>query len=146
MRLIPLLLALLIATPLHATPAADAVLAAAAADCASVDNGQFTAPGAVTHPDLNTDGRADEMINSAQFRCSTLSSMDAGTGGYNFTAIVDGTPTAWQALGWQLVPVDGGTVLLLAQHGGMCGGYGSQPCYQALIWSDGAFLTQAPAQ
>ncbi|MDT8345278.1 MAG: hypothetical protein RQ752_12720, partial [Thermohalobaculum sp.] len=50
---------------------AEALLAEARADCASIDGGVFTTEGApVTEIDLTGDGAPDEIVDQGAFRCT----------------------------------------------------------------------------
>lgn len=125
----------------------EAVLAQAKADCASIDNGSFTAPPeAVVQIDLTGDGAPDTLIDSGKFQCSTSASYWGGTGGDWLAVLAGGQQFDFLAQDWQVVPWNEKPVLLLWHNGGDCGGAGADPCVQALVWSDyrERFMTVAP--
>ena len=138
MRLILLPLVACCALPAHASDV-QSVLAEARAECAAIDNGTLTVlDGAVTEHDFNGDGAPDHVIDAYEMECSTGLSLFCGTGGCALTVIVDGVATPLLAKGWQTVETGIDTVLLLQVHGSACGGTNLNPCYEALVWDDGA--------
>lgn len=135
----------LLAAP-AAAQTADAFLAQAKADCASLDNGAFTAaPDAVQQIDLTGDGQPGTLVDTAKFQCSTSASYWGGTGGTWLAIFVGGQQIDFWAHGWQVVPWNGLPVLMLWHNGTDCGGAGADPCVQALVWSEyqGRFMTVA---
>lgn len=130
-----LLLAVL-ATPVQADLVED-VLAQAKADCASIDNGSFTAlPEAVVRVDLTGDATPETVVDSGQFQCTTSASYWGGTGGNWLAVIVAGQRVDLIAQAWQVIPFQGLPVLMLWHNGGECGGAGADVCVEALVWSD----------
>lgn len=134
-----------------AAPAAaqsvEAVLAQAKSDCASIDNGAFTAPPEAVIPvDVTGDGKPESMIDSGFFQCSTSASYWGGTGGNWLSLIVEGQQINFLAQGWQVVSWNQMPVLMLWLNGAECGGAGADPCVEAMVWSDyaKAFMTVRP--
>jgi hypothetical protein len=140
------LAALFLGLPAHAQSVED-VLAEAAADCSSFENGAFAAaPTAVSTPDVTGDGQPDSVVDYAGFTCSTVASMWGGTGGTSLAVLADGKRFDFLALGWQVLDW-AGPVLLLDVHGIECGGTGSDRCVKALVWGAEGFLSvQPPAE
>ena len=131
-----------------AAGAADDILAQAAADCASIDNGQFTAlPAAVVTLDLTGDGQPETVVDTSHFQCTTSASYWGGTGGNWMTVLAGGQTFDYLAQGWQVIDWNGLPVLLLWHNGSECNGAGADPCVEALVWSDyqGHFMTTAAA-
>lgn len=136
---------LLLAAPAGAQTA-DAFLAQAKADCASIDNGSFTAPpDAVVQIDLTGDGQPETVVDTAKFQCSTSASYWGGTAGNWLAIMVNGTQVDYWAHSWQVLPWNGLPVLLMLHNGSECGGSGADPCVQALVWSEyqGRFMSVA---
>jgi len=140
-----LLLLLATAAP-AAAQTAEEVLAEAKADCASFDNGTFTAPAeAVTELELTGAPPAEILIDTGKFQCSSMADLWGGTGGSILTLLAGGQRSDHLALGWKVVDWDR-PVLLLSLHGGECGAAGSDPCIEALVWGGNGFLSiRAPA-
>ena len=67
--------------PATAFADADAILAAAAKDCAEMDGGVFASEGAVRQIDMTGDGTDDTIVDEALFTCSTAASLYGGSGG-----------------------------------------------------------------
>lgn len=124
------------------------IYAAAKADCATFDNGVFS-PGdsPVAESDLTGDGKPEQIVNFAGFQCSTLAGYYFSTGGSPIVVLADGKRWVWTALSYQIVKVpDSPQVLLLMVHGGECGGTGSDPCFDAVVWNSETFLGVRPEQ
>jgi hypothetical protein len=140
-----ILLAALAATALRADPV-DVVLAAAAAECAAFENGSFTAlPDAVARLDLTGDGVLDDaVVDATYFQCSTAASLYGGSGGTYLTLIAGGQASTHLAQAWQVIDWVGAKVVLLFHSGTACGGFGAQPCVEALVWGGEGFLTVRP--
>jgi len=123
------------------------VIEAARQSCADLDSGEFSASDdAVKHVDLNGDGEQDILVDEGQFACSTSASLFSSTGGAQLHAIVGDDYEVWMAQAWRLVDWGEDTILLLAQHGSRCGGYGYQHCYEAIVWSDDGAMTVRGAE
>lgn len=115
----------------------ESVLAQAKADCASIDNGTFTAPPEAVVPiDLTDDGVPAMVVDSGLFQCTTSASYWGGTGGNWLAVIIAGQQFDLIAQAWQVLPSQGMPVLLLWHNGGECGGSGADVCAEALVWSD----------
>jgi hypothetical protein len=138
-----IILAATLALPASAGPLAD-ILAEAEAACAGFESGIFDPADAVTEIDLTGDGLPDTLIDESKFTCTTAASMYCGSGGCMLHAIVGDTETTWQSLGWKTLNWGPDTILLVGRDGGWCGGAGSQHCYEALNWSQGAFRSVMP--
>jgi hypothetical protein len=120
----------------HKTSAAD-IVASAKRECASFEGGEFNATKqAILLQDLTGDGKPEELVDGAQFSCSTSASMWGGTGGTYLWVIVDGQKYEFLAHKWRVVSVDEQKVLLLAVHSSECSDI-IGPCYRALVWSKG---------
>jgi hypothetical protein len=138
------LTATLAAGAAHSAPADD-ILAAAAAECAAFENGSFTAPPeAVVQIDLTGNGVADTVIDAALFQCSSAASLYGGSGGSMVTVVADGQLSTYLAQAWQVIDWSGVKVLLLFHNGTDCGGYGAQPCVEALVWGGERFMSVRP--
>lgn len=136
-------LLLLPAAPAAADPVDD-ILAAAAADCSSLDNGVFEAPDSVIQIDLDGDGEPDRIVDTSNFKCSSALSLYCGSGGCVIHAVIGEASWEFQAEGWRMIDWDGRPILLIARDGGWCGGAGAQVCYEAVVWSHGDMLTVMP--
>lgn len=124
------------------TPALDAILAEAAAECAGFDNGLFgTEDFALSHVDLTGDGTPDVVIDYQGFTCTGAASLWSGTGGGPLVFLIDGQRYDAFARGWQIADVLRTTVLVLALHGSECGGIGAEPCFEALTWTGEGFAS-----
>lgn len=132
------------------TPAAttvEGIYAEATADCARADNGIFL-PGdtKVAEVDLTGDGVAEQIIDETGFACSTLASLYGGTGGGPLVVLANGKRFEWTTLGYKIVTMDYlPPVLLMSVFGGVCGGTGSDPCAEAVVWNGETFLAVRPA-
>jgi hypothetical protein len=129
------------------SPQAKQLIDRAAADCQSFENGEFDAGNAVSAIELSSQfGTVEaELIDESQFACSSAASLYCGTGGCMLNLIVDGNISAWQATGWKLIEWGPDRILLIGRDGGWCGGAGAEVCYEAVVWSNGKFLTVGPA-
>ena len=119
-----------------------AIIQKAKNECASLDGGEFHATNdAVTSHDFTGDGQPEELVDAAQFSCSTAASMWGGSGGTFLWVVVAGRSFEFLAHRWRVVDMDGQKVLLLAVHSSECGDT-IGPCYRALVWSDGFRTTR----
>ena len=132
---------------LAVSPQAKQLIDRAAADCQSFENGEFDAGNAVSVIELTSQfGTVEaELIDESKFACSSAASLYCGTGGCMLNLIVDGKISAWQATGWKLIEWGPDRILLVGRDGGWCGGAGAEVCYEAVVWSNGKFLTVGPA-
>ena len=140
-----LLICLLLFAPagqLGAQTVEQEIVEAARQACADLDGGEFAAEeDAVTRIDLDGDGNLDTLVDEAKFACSTSATLFTPTGGAQLHSIVGDGHDVWMAQAWRLVDWGEHTVLLLAEHGSRCGGYGYQPCFEAIAWSDDGAMT-----
>lgn len=146
MRLALLVLAAA-AFPTLAAADVDSILAEGAKACAAQDNGTFTSDGAVKAVDLTGDGKPDTVVDENFFKCSTSASLfNGGTGGSMVHFIVDGAEQSFLVKDWDTANWEGATLILLALHGGECGGAGVDPCFEALTWGANSFVSVRPKQ
>jgi hypothetical protein len=143
MKTIAIVLSLMLAFPAVADPVAD-ILASAAADCASFENGTLDAADAAVPTDLDGMEPMDTIVDMSRVTCSSAASMYCGSGGCSVHAVVGEASWEFQAEDWRMIDWDGRPILLIARDGGWCGGVGSQVCFEAVSWSDGAMLTVMP--
>jgi hypothetical protein len=129
------------------SPQAKQLIDRAAEDCQSFENGEFHAGNAVSVIELSSQfGTVEaELIDESQYSCSSAASLYCGTGGCMLNLIVNGNISAWQATGWELIDWGPDRILLIGRDGGWCGGAGAEVCYEAVVWSNGKFLTVGPA-
>jgi len=131
------LLLLIPASELGAQMTVDEIVATAGQACADLDGGEFAASDdAVTRMDLDGDGTADTLVDEGRFACSTSATLFSPAGGARLHAIVAGRHDVWMAQAWRVVEWGEHKILLLAEHGSRCGGFGYQPCFEAIAWSD----------
>lgn len=111
-------------------------------ECISASNGEFyMSEQAVTLHDLTGDGKAEKIIDSSHFSCSTALSLWGGSGGTFLWVIVDEKKYEFLAHKWKIVEMDDQKVLLLAVHSSECSDT-IGPCYRAFVWSDGFRTTR----
>jgi hypothetical protein len=129
------------------SPQAKQLIDRASADCQSFENGEFDAGNAVSVIELSSQfGTVEaELVDESQFSCSSAASLYCGTGGCMLNLVLDGKISAWQATGWKLIEWGPDRILLIGRDGGWCGGAGAEVCYEAVVWSNGKFLTVGPA-
>jgi hypothetical protein len=119
----------------------DALIDEAAASCESVDNGQFAVEGpTAAEIDLTGDSVPEVIADEAMFSCTTSPGLYSGTGGSMLHAWVDGQRFDWLVKDWEVLDQGGTPVLLLRLSGGECSA-AAQPCFEALTWGDGRFLS-----
>jgi hypothetical protein len=139
-----LILALMLGSvgQLHAQTTAQEIVDAARQACTEMDSGEFSvSDDAVKHVDLDGDGTKDILVDEGKFACSTSATLFSPTGGAQLHAIVGDNYDVWMAQAWRLMEWGEDTILLMAQHGSQCGGYGYQHCYEAIVWSDEGAMT-----
>lgn len=135
------------AAPARAEGPVDTLLAEAREACASIDGGAMTAlEGSVTEVDLSRDGTPDALVDESKLQCSSAASAYCGSGGCMLHAVVGDEVASWQATGWQVLDWNRDRILLIGRDGGWCGASGAERCYEAVVWSDGRFLTVAPPE
>jgi hypothetical protein len=140
MRPLPAALLTLILPALSAAAGEAEILAAGRAACAGFEGGTFSlAPDAVARTDLDGDGAADTVIDEQGFRCSTAAALYCGTGGCRVHFLVGDSVQSRLAKGWTVTDWAGDRIVLLQVHGTECGGTNLRRCYEALVWSEGAF-------
>jgi hypothetical protein len=83
--------------------------------CASFENGEFAANGAVVEIDLTGDGKADTVVDESQFSCSSAASMYCGSGGCMLHAVINDQSWRFQAEGWHMIRWDSRPILLIAR-------------------------------
>lgn len=111
-------------------------------ECTAMDNGEFsTTEQTITLHDFTGDGRPEELVDAAQFSCSTAVSLWGGTGGTYLWVVVDGEAHEFLAHQWKVVDVEGQNVLLLAVHSSECSD-DIGPCFRAHVWDDGFRTTR----
>ena len=111
-------------------------------ECSGLDNGEFHATEkAVALYDFTGDGNPEELVDGAQFSCSTAATMWGGSGGSFLWIVVPDKTYEFLAHRWWVVDVDGQNVLLLAVHSSQCSD-DIGPCYRALVWQDGFRTTR----
>jgi hypothetical protein len=143
----PIVFALVaLAPPAWAESPVEKILAEAAESCSGIDGGTMTAPeGTVTEVELGG-GVTAAIVDEGALQCSSAASAYCGSGGCMLHAVVGDKVTTWQATGWRLIDWNQDKILLIGRDGGWCGGSGAERCYEAVVWSDGRFLTVAPPQ
>jgi hypothetical protein len=146
----PILIAFFLTTftgAAHAQAALDALMAEAAADCASFENGNLMVGEESTNSvDLTGDGVPEVILDAGFLGCSTMASAPyCGSGGCSLYAFVGEEVFEWQALGWRVIHWDGEPILLIGRDGGWCGASGAEHCFEALNWTGETFLTVMPA-
>ncbi|WP_226782962.1 hypothetical protein [Oceaniglobus trochenteri] len=133
-------------------PRIDAILDAAAEECRiDVTEGDPEAPtpellvepGAITWVDLDGEGeKNDAVVDFNYVLCSLNYSLWHGTGGSILHLVVNGARSeSWTGGLWRLTEFNGLPLMLIGRHGGNCGGYGAQPCVQAISVFEGGFST-----
>jgi hypothetical protein len=119
----------------------DEVIDEAASSCESYNSGQFSVEGpTAAEIDLTGDGVPEVIADEAMFYCSSSASLYSGTGGSMLHAWVDGQRFDWLVKDWEVLDQGGTPVLLLRLSGGECSA-AAQPCFEALTWGDGRFLS-----
>ena len=139
---------LILSTLALATSAADTsdpveqLVAAARSSCESLEAGEFASePDFLVSLDLDGDGQQDQLVDESRFACSSSASLFTPNGGSMLHAVVQGKVYSWMANSWRIIDWGEDKILLLAEHGSQCGGYGYQRCYEAVVFSEGAPLS-----
>jgi hypothetical protein len=141
-RTLAVLAALTALTALAGEPAGvQGVIEEARARCQAFEGGTLTvADAAIVPTDLTGDGAPDAVVDGQGLRCSSSASLFCGgTGGCEIALVAEGTVTPRLAKGWRVVDWAGDRIVLLQVHGSACGGTNLRRCYEALVWSEGAF-------
>ncbi|MFQ6370259.1 hypothetical protein [Shewanella sp. YIC-542] len=121
-------------------PLATQLVQQAKAECAAINNGQFaTSEHTITLHDITGDGRPEEFVDGSQFSCSSAI-MWRGSGGSPLWVIVDGKAHQFLAQRWKVVHMDKQPILLLSVYFSQCSDTVA-PCYRALVWDDGDFVS-----
>ena len=119
-----------------------AVIERAQQECSSLDNGEFhSSDKAIALFDFTGDGSPEELIDAAQFSCSTAATMWGGSGGTFLWVVAPDKTYEFLAHKWRVVDVDGQSVLLLAVHSSQCSDEVG-PCYRAFVWQNGFRTTR----
>ena len=112
-------------------------------ECNDIDNGEFhSTEKAITSYDITGDGQMEEVVDAAQFSCSTALTLWGGSGGTFLWVVAPDKTYEFLAHRWKVVDVDGQKVLLLAVHSSQCSD-DIGPCYRAFVWQDGFRTTRA---
>lgn len=91
-------------------------VAAILEDASALCDGTFTAlPDSVSQRDLNGDGRADWIVDSGAFQCSTSDSLYCGTHGCGVDTVIDGLRGSFVLHAWDTETV-GSTTYLTAPN------------------------------
>lgn len=132
-------------------PAAEKILAAAAAECDAEGGSLEIGPLAIQSTDLDGDNGVtstgmpdDVVVNFNDIFCSTIPSLWSGTGGAPVHFVLDGTVSqSWVSFLWEVERMgpDLPAVILISRHGSACDSFGAAPCVQAIVASNGEFLT-----
>jgi hypothetical protein len=139
-----ILAAIALCAPTVALATPETILAEAAAACTEQDGGTFGSEGAVREVDLNGDGTLDTVVDEALFTCTTAASLYGGSGGSMVHFLVGEVEETRLAQGWDTADWSGLPLVLVALHGTECGGVGSDPCVEAMVWRDGRFHSVRP--
>jgi len=139
-----LLAALVCLLPAAAFADADAILAAAAQDCAEMDNGVFASEGAVRQIDMTGDGTEDTIVDEGLFTCTTAASLYAGSGGSVIHIFANGTESSFLVQGYETARWADRLIVLLAVDGSACNTISADPCFEALTWVENRFVSVRP--
>ena len=137
---------LLLAAPALSQTSVETVIAEARADCTALGGTLSVGKGTISRPDLDGDGRADTLVDTARLSCSAAASLFCGTGGCGITTLVGSRRDEFLARGWKLLRWDGKPILLLAVHGSECGGIGADRCVRAVLFTETGPRTIAAPQ
>lgn len=112
-------------------------------ECNDLENGEFhSTDKAVLQFDFTGNGEPEELVDGAQFSCSTAMTLWGGSGGTLLWVLAPDKTYEFLAHRWRVVDVDGQNVLLLAVHSSQCSDEVG-PCYRAFVWQDGFRTTRA---
>lgn len=119
-----------------------------AAECASFENGTFTAGSDAVRKnvDVNGDGLTDPIVDAGAMSCSSSATLTAGgSGGREISVFVsqeNGKYEQFSFLGDGILPVTLGrsTVLIVPKHASTCELNGPAPCFAAYTWAAGGFV------
>ena len=112
-------------------------------ECNSIDNGEFhSTEKAITSHDITGDGQMEEVVDAAQFSCSTALTLWGGSGGTFLWVVAPDKTYEFLAHRWRMIDFDGQSVLLLAVHYSQCSD-DIVPCYRSFVWQDGLRTTRA---
>lgn len=127
------------AMPAFGTEAVDAILADAADECRSFENGELSVDMdlAVTQIDVTGDGVPDQLVDSTAFACSSAVSLFCGTGGCALDVVVNGKGFELLAKAWVVEQGENGPVLKTEVHWSQCD-YQSF-CWETLVWNGDGF-------
>tara|TARA_R110002049_G_scaffold307897_1_gene510061 strand:+ start:2572 stop:3051 length:480 start_codon:yes stop_codon:yes gene_type:complete len=116
-------------------------------NCEALDAGLFEVdPAYIVTLDLDGDGQPDELVDESHFSCSSSASLFTPNGGSMLHAIVNSAIFSWPVNAWRIVDWGRDKVLLLAEHGTECSGYGYQPCYEAVVFSEHRPMSVRPGE
>lgn len=111
-------------------------------ECNGIDNGEFhSTEKAITSYDITGDGQMEEVVDAAQFSCSTALTLWGGSGGTFLWVVAPDKTYEFLAHRWRMIDFDGQSVLLLAVHSSQCSD-DIGPCYRAFVWQDGFRTTR----
>jgi len=145
MRLCLILIAVLFPLAAEAGKSGAArIFEAARADCESLGGLFSPGEGSLSEVDLARDEAVVTLVDGSKFSCSAAASLYCGSGGCSLYAVVGDETYEWQATGHRILDWGQDRILLIARDGGWCGGAGAERCYEALVWSNGRFLTVMP--
>lgn len=120
---------------------AEAILTEMRAACAGHPGG-LRGPGQTWAPlDLGPGGPAAEIFVSTDWGCPEPPGFFWHTGGGTILLRAEGQVFRATARGWTVAQVLNVGVVILSRHGTDCGGAGYQPCFEAVSWSDGRWLS-----
>lgn len=94
--------------------------------------------------DLGPDYPPVEIFVSTDWGCPEPPGVHWHTGGGEIMLRAEGQVYRATARGWAVLHAWETPVVLLSRHGGYCGGAGYQPCFEAVTWSDGTWLSVGP--
>jgi hypothetical protein len=116
-------------------------------EACTLQGGEFDTGNAVQRMDVNRDGSNDLIIDESQFSCSTAASMFGSmfgsTGGSIVTIQVGDVVLEEMVQGWEILDRYNQKILLLGRHGSFCNQPGYVACFEAMVFSEGAWKTVA---
>ena len=112
---------------------------AAAQACFDFENGEFAMEaGAIVRTDLDSDLKADWVVNEQYFSCSSAASLYGSTGGTTSHFMVADHVSSILNQGWEMHTLGRKRVLIIEVHGTQCDAYGYTPCVAASVWDSEA--------